>query len=354
MRKVRILFLPLVDAANLNAQSLNTREIVPRLDPNQFECSLFYTQAPDPRLLECPHVTLLRLPARLKTVRLLREMLSGYDIVAYVDYSPASYLYVHIPRRLRKNTKTVMHVEGLNDPGPQPGLVKFFYATIAPNCDFYTGITARTAQDFILGVHREVSFILPIGVDHSKFSQQHGTKSSFPTVLFVGTLTERKRPLLILEAAARFPHVTFRLIGADRHGYEQVVRKRIAELKVNNVALEGAMPQEAIARAMQESDIFLLPSRFEGLPKVTLEAAASGLPCIVFGDYETPSVVDGINGFQVNTVEEMMEKLDVLIQNAHLRESMGIAGRKLSKTFDWNAVAQLWQDAYLKIASAEA
>src|SRR5438034_1192852 len=112
MKKIRILFLPLGDADNFNAQSLNTREIVLRLDPERFECSLFYTQALDPRLLDRPHIRFLHLPTRLKTVRLLREMLAGYDIIAYIDYSPASYLYLHLPRRLRKHTKTVMHVEG--------------------------------------------------------------------------------------------------------------------------------------------------------------------------------------------------------------------------------------------------
>ena len=115
MRKIRILFLPLVDAANLNAQSLNTREIVLRLDPGQFACSLFYTQEPDPRLLNRPHISLLRLPARLKTVRLLWEMFAGHDIIAYMDYSPASYLYLHSPKSLRKRSKAVMHVEGLSE-----------------------------------------------------------------------------------------------------------------------------------------------------------------------------------------------------------------------------------------------
>jgi glycosyltransferase involved in cell wall biosynthesis len=105
---------------------------------------------------------------------------------------------------------------------------------------------------------------------------------------------------------------------------------------------------------MQESDVFLLPSRNEGLPKVTLEAAACGLPCIVFRDYETPSVDDGVTGFQVNTSEEMMEKLGLLLENAQLRESMGNAGRKVAERFEWDSVAKLWQDAYLRIASTRA
>jgi glycosyltransferase involved in cell wall biosynthesis len=46
----------------------------------------------------------------------------------------------------------------------------------------------------------------------------------------------------------------------------------------------------------------------------------------------------------------MMEKLGLLLESAQLRESMGAAGRKLASKFDWDSVAKLWQDAYLKIA----
>ena len=354
MSKIRILFMSLVDASSLNAQSLNTREIVLRLDPNRFECSLFYAQEPDPRLLNQPHIKLVRLPARLKTVRLLREMLSGYDIIAYMDYSPASYLFLHSPKILRKRAKAVMHVEGLSEIGKQPTMLTFLYKGTVPRCDFYTGITERSAQHFNSVWHRDVLCILPVGVDHQAFSLSRNNRNGSLVVLFVGTLVKRKEPLLVVEAAARFPQIKFRMIGPDRHGYEQVVRDRIAELKISNVVIEGSKSQADTARAMQESDVFLLPARNEGLPKVTLEAAACGLPCIVFRDYETPSVVDGVTGFQVNTSEEMMEKLGLLLENAQLRESMGNAGRKLAERFEWDSVAKLWQDAYLRIASTRA
>jgi glycosyltransferase involved in cell wall biosynthesis len=96
----------------------------------------------------------------------------------------------------------------------------------------------------------------------------------------------------------------------------------------------------------------LLPSRLEGIPKVTLEAAATGLPCIVFRDYETPSVIDGITGFQVSTVEEMMQALGKLLADRSVRQRMGAAGHQHVANFDWDVVARQWQDAYLEIAAA--
>ena len=101
----------------------------------------------------------------------------------------------------------------------------------------------------------------------------------------------------MVEAGRRFPHARFRIIGAARDGFDEVLREQIARLDVQNVLLEGSKSQQELLEIMRNSDIFVLPSRLEGMPKVTLEAAATGLPSIVFRDYETPSVIDRVTGF---------------------------------------------------------
>src|ERR1700736_317876 len=111
MDRVRVLFLPVVDADNTNAQSLNVREIARRLDPERFQSTLWYEHEPDPRLRNHAGIRLLQLPPRGKTLRILRELLAGYDIIAYVDYSPATYLFLHLPRRVRRRAKAVFHAE---------------------------------------------------------------------------------------------------------------------------------------------------------------------------------------------------------------------------------------------------
>src|ERR1700752_4939445 len=112
MDKVRMLFmLGVIDTTNTNAQSLNAREIVLRLDPERFESTLWYEYEPDPRLVGRAGIRLLKLPSRGKTWRILREMLSGYDVIAYMDFSPASYLFLHLPRIVRSRATTVYHIE---------------------------------------------------------------------------------------------------------------------------------------------------------------------------------------------------------------------------------------------------
>jgi glycosyltransferase involved in cell wall biosynthesis len=352
MKKVRVLFLPDVDANNTNAQSLNVREIALRLDPERFHSTLWYEHEPDPRLRNLPGIRLQPLPTRGKTLRLLKEMLGDYDIVAYMDYSPASYMFVHLPHVLRR-AQAVLHIEAPSSQLTNPSrLLRFLYAGVRSRCDVYTAITEFIAGELQSSAKKKASYILPVGVDTRLFSPPAVRTNPVPVVLFAGTLIERKGPQHVLDAAAQFPDAVFRLVGAGREGFEEVLRQKIAQSNLKNVTLEGPRTQLQMLEIMRQSDIFLLPSRLEGIPKVTLEAAATGLPCIVFRDYEAPSVVDGVTGFQVATIEEMMEALARLISDRSLRERLGAAARQHMTNFDWDSVSKQWQSAYLEIAEA--
>jgi glycosyltransferase involved in cell wall biosynthesis len=352
MDKVRILFLPMVDADNTNAQSLNVREIVLRLDPGLFETTLWYESEPDSRLQKRPGIRLKQLPSRGKSRRILGEMMAGYDIIGYVDYSPASYLFLHLPRTFRRGARAAFHAEAPAAQMVNPSrTLRFLFDGIYPRCDVYSGITEFVGRDVFNNLARKVSHILPVGVDTRWFSPPSERTNPVPVVLFAGTVMERKGPQYVVDAAARFPGARFRIVGAGRHGFEKIVQQRITQLGLTNISLDGPRTQSQMLDIMQASDIFLLPSRMEGIPKVTLEASSTGLPCIVFGDYDTPSVVDGLTGFQVRTLEEMMQALGKLIADRSLRERMGIAARRHVEGFDWDIVARKWQNAYLEIAA---
>lgn len=352
MAKVRVLFLSPVDADNTNAQSLTAREITLRLDPERFQSTLFYERTPDPRFQSRSAVQLLQLPARRQTARILREMLGRHDLITYVDYSPASYLFLHLPRLLRRRAKAVFHAEAPRSQIVNPTrTLRFLHEGIYPRCDFYTGVTEFVARDIRESVKKGASYVLSLGVDTKLFTPPAERINKSPVVLFAGTLIERKGPQHVVEAARQFPNARFWLVGAGRQGFEVELQHQISQSGLKNIELLGSRTQSQMLDIMRRSDIFLLPSRLEGMPKVTLEAAATGLPCIVFRDYETPSVIDGVTGFQVGTLGEMMQALGQLIDDRSLRERMGVAAREHMKNFDWDTVSRQWQTAYLEMAA---
>jgi len=345
-RVIRILFNVRADAENYNAQSLNAREIALRLDAAHFESTLFFERSPDTRILR-EGIRTVKLPKRCKTIRILREMMGRYDFIFYIDLSPASYSYLHLPRSLRRSTRSVLCLEGTS--GNLDGVsstVRKYADYVLRQADVRTAVSeyvAREIQD-LCGI--KTDFVIPVGVDTEVFFPPTERYHAVPTILFVGHLIKRKGADLVLEAAQRFPQAFFRLIGNVRDDFGRELLSQDERVKVPNVRIEKAMPQAQLAEAMRDSDIFILPSRIEGMPKVTLEAAATGLPCIVFSDYKTPSVTDGVTGFQVETFEQMLDRLQLLIQDADLRHRMSAAATSYAKQFDWDQIAAQWKSTF--------
>jgi glycosyltransferase involved in cell wall biosynthesis len=341
-RQIHILFNVCADAENYNAQSLNAREIALRLDPERFCSTLFFERSADARLSR-PAIRLVKLPERRRTLRILREMLGAYDAIIYMDLSPASYAYLHLPRMMRRSARSILCMEGPR--GNFEGVsatVRKYAEYVAHHSDVRTAISefvARDAED-LSGVRAD--FIIPAGVDTRFFYPPRSRDETVPTVLFVGHLIERKGPQLVVEAARQLPEAQFRLVGSARGQFGEELQKQCATLP--NVHLDRPMPQARLADVMRQSDLLLHPSRVEGVPKVTLEAAATGLPCIVFDYYQTPSVVDGSTGFQVKTFEEMVTRLKLLIADRGLRQKMGVAAVSHAAAFDWDRIAAKWAD----------
>lgn len=98
---------------------------------------------------------------------------------------------------------------------------------------------------------------------------------------------------------------------------------------------EGAVSWQGFSDAMPtvfaRSTIVCLPSYREGLPKVLLEAAASGRPIVTTDTNGCREVVShGVNGLlvPVRSSLELADALQLLIENPELRRRMGACGRE--------------------------
>jgi len=118
--------------------------------------------------------------------------------------------------------------------------------------------------------------------------------------LFVGRLEAQKDPILLVEsvAAAVANGAALRLIVVGEGGLRGAAVQRAAELGIaDRVHWAGYRGRDDMPSVMNAADVFLLPSRFEGMPISVLEALASGLPVVARSVGEIPLVVrDGENG----------------------------------------------------------
>jgi len=348
---IKILFNVWADAGNMNAQSLNARDIALRLDTTRFQSNMFVGGEPDPRVLNHPQIRLIQLPPRCGSLVVLTHLIWGrYDIVVYPPF--IGYVrYFHPLGVLWKRKKLVMPVEGpIDNTEGMNQKIYHQYCGIIRKSDVVVPISEYLSE----WVQRETGVkpfpSIPVGVDTSFFTP--GFRNGHPgiDVVFVGRLIQRKGPDFVLEAARVFPRVEFSLVGTsygrEDSTFASELKRRTLEEGLSNVRFLGKLLQADIRKLMQQADILLLPSRVEGIPKVTLEAAATGLPCIVFEDYRTPSVINGVTGFQTRTSEEMIDRLRSLIENETLRRKMGAAAVEHARKFDWNLITKQWEDIF--------
>ena len=115
----------------------------------------------------------------------------------------------------------------------------------------------------------------------ARLRKELGLSSSALVIGFVGRLTDQKDPLRWLNVAARIgerrPDATFLIVGDG--DLLETSRARAAELGLGGHALFLGYQRDA-AQYCAAMDVILLTSRYEGLPKVLLEALAHGCPAV--------------------------------------------------------------------------
>jgi glycosyltransferase involved in cell wall biosynthesis len=102
---------------------------------------------------------------------------------------------------------------------------------------------------------------------------------------FVGRLSSPKGLPFLIEAATRLaaeaPPFRLVLVGATGSGADGQKMDELVAAAGSRIIHVGAQPQAAVAKLLQLSTVFVLPSLFEGLPLTMLEALACGCPVIV-------------------------------------------------------------------------
>ena len=141
-------------------------------------------------------------------------------------------------------------------------------------------------------------------------------------IIFVGSLTNRKKPLLLLETVISLNEkgsdLTLSFVG-DGPLKDQMTR-RISESGSNRIHIMGF--QESPSKFVRNCDIMVLPSLSEGTPRAVMEALYLGTPCVMRSLVTNDNlVVDGVNGYLFDNDED----LEVVIVKA-----LRLARRSLS------------------------
>ena len=91
-----------------------------------------------------------------------------------------------------------------------------------------------------------------------------------------------KRPQYLVNIAKTFSNLQFKMIG-DGDMLEDMKKICMSE-NINNLRFYGRIPNSQVYQEMEECDLLLMTSEYEGLPKVIQEAAQMRLPSIYINE----------------------------------------------------------------------
>jgi glycosyltransferase involved in cell wall biosynthesis len=175
-------------------------------------------------------------------------------------------------------------------------------------------------------------------------------------LLAVGAVVERKGYDLLVAALAKVKHLSWRLVIAGDHGRSPEAFRRLeADIAwfglADRITLLGAVSAQQLASLYATSDLFVLPSRFEGYGMAFAEAVAHGLPVIGTTAGAIPQTVPAGAGIlvQPDDVDALASALRRLIENPHERERLA-AGARAATFPSWKEQAALFAGVLDRLA----
>jgi UDP-glucose:(heptosyl)LPS alpha-1,3-glucosyltransferase len=202
--------------------------------------------------------------------------------------------------------------------------------------------------------------VIPHGVDINKFHPinrqertkiraRYGFREGDFLVYFSSTFKRRNLECLI-KALPRIKNAKLIITGGGNFSYYARLSK---DLGVSSrVMFLGYLPD--IQEIYSIADVYVLPTLYDTFGLSILEAMASGVPVIVSkmaGSAEL--ITNGKEGFILNklTVDEIVDKLLLLIDNCELRSTMGNNARRTALKHTWQKVANDTLNVYRKVLS---
>lgn len=199
------------------------------------------------------------------------------------------------------------------------------------------------------------SFLCSSGIPEDYLTDKKKDIDAVKSIIFVGTLIQRKYPAQIIPAVCNaFGKEDFSITYIGDGDETSTVKKFAAELGVEErIHLLGRMPRNEVVEQLDKSDVFIMISRGETFGLVYLEAMARGCITIAAKNEGFDGIiVNGVNGFlcEAGNVEELTSIIRKL-RNLNAEELNRISKNAMNTAYNLTDVkaAQHYLDNVLSV-----
>lgn len=288
-------------------------------------------------------------------VRLLRRVRP--DLVNLHFITAKSFYWIVMRPFFRY--KVVVSVHGSDVARPANAMDRALVPRLLRAADAVTVVSEALAERVReVGGPRPV--VIPNGVDLAFWSPcgngVSAEESGVPTVLAVGRLHPVKGHDVLIRAMVRVrqavPDARLRLIG------EGTARAQIEEL-VRDLGLDacvellGTQPAEGVRDRLRQADVFVLPSRSEGMPISLIEAMAVGCPAVATRVGGVPEVLADGAGALVppDDPEALADRIIHMLVDPPARAAYAERARERAEAFSWGTSGEAYHDTLLRCLS---
>ena len=269
--------------------------------------------------------------------------------------------------------RMIIHtVHGFSFNDVQSALKKRFYIFFERLAAKYTDkLIVVTRVDIEKGLQAGVGeagqyVLIRSGFDIAEFTaprdvietrKELGIAKDLKVVGMVACFKEQKSPLDFIRMAGlvkqKYAGVKFLLVGDGvlRPEIEKLIEEK--NLK-NDIILTGW--REDVPRLLHAMDVFVLTSRWEGLPRVLPQAMCAKKPLVATAvDGSKEAVLDGKNGYLVSPGDcpAIAARVIELLLDEEMRKRMGEAGFSMVKAWDQDEMVRQIEELYLQVQSTK-
>lgn len=264
------------------------------------------------------------------------------DIVISFWLQPVAYGFV-----LAKLFKMKLFYSERNDPKREYGFISRILRKIA--IVMSDGLIFQT-QDALnyFKKYSEKSIVIPNPIYFTKEQYPYIEKKD-NRIVNVGRLSEQKNQSLLIDAfyqiSKQHTDVTLEIYGYG--SLEEELRSQIQNLDLKNrIFLKGT--SKNILDEIKSARLFVLSSKYEGMPNALIESLGLGIPtissdCPIGGPKFL--IQHGENGllFKNNDIDDLVEKMNTLLSNKEKSNKYAMKGRKILDKLNQDKIFSIWE-----------
>lgn len=262
----------------------------------------------------------------IKAYKQLKKLIqeNNYDIIHC--HTPVAGVLTRLAARKNKNTTVIYTAHGFHFFKGAPLLNWLIYYPVERFCARYTDklITINKedyerAKQFKLRKHGKVYYVAGVGIDLDKIENikvdikkkktELGIQENTPVLLSVGELNKNKNHETVLQALSKLKDKNFIYLICGRGVLKEYLERKIQELHLENKAKLLGYRNDVI-EILKIADLFIFPSKREGLPISVIEAMVCKLPVIASNVRGNRDLISEANLFEPNDVKVLVKLIE--------------------------------------------